>query len=130
MNYPSPAKVTELKKKLAPNFKDQMKRCQAPFWLRSGVHFEPGLSWSRDIKCDQKLQRMVLTIVWNQEIADRPEHQSFVAKVQHLVADVNATIEGNFIACPYRLELKKVALGIRSTTDDRITILHGQTVEA
>ena len=130
MRYPSPTKATELKKKLAPYFKDQLKRCRKPYYLSTGVDYQPGLSWTRDIKCDQKGKRMVLTIVWNPEIADRPEHQSFMTRVEQLVADVNATIKGNFIDCPFRLELKKVALGFCGTTDDRMGILHGQTVEA
>ena len=128
MRYPSPAKVTELKKKLAPYFKDHLKRCCQPYYLSSGVHYQPGLSWSRDIKCDQKGKRMVLRIVWDQDDFHRVELRSFLTKVQQVVADVNATIEGNFIDCPYRLSLRKAELGSCDTTNDRMTILHGQVV--
>ena len=101
-------KVSELKKKLRPLFKDRLK----------GMHG----GWN-NVKSVEKTRTLLLDIIY---FSPDDPGQSPEARASHaqLEADVNATIQGNFPDCDIRFEVKYSECSIEP--GEWVTILHGE----
>jgi hypothetical protein len=101
-------KVSELKKKLRPLFKDRLK------------HMHGG--WN-NVKSVEKTRTLLLEIIYFSD-EDRdvlPEQRSAYAQLK---ADVNATIQGNLPDCDIRFEVEYSKCSVEF--GEAVTILHGE----
>ena len=101
-------KVSELKKKLRPLFKDRLK------------HMHGG--WN-NVRSIEKTRQLLLEIIcYSDNDPDQsPEQRSAHAQLK---ADVNATIQGNFPDCDIRFEVEYSKCSIE--VGEAVTILHGE----
>lgn len=98
-------KVSELKKKLRPLFKNQTKEL-------SGV--DGGFNSAKSVEKTRTLE----LVAWNVDPSERFPYLQ-------LEADVNATIKGNLPDCDIRFVVSFNQC-FTDTTDERLNILHGE----
>jgi hypothetical protein len=117
-------KVSALKKILAPVAKGPLKAIPLPYTVGGSTYYQPGKSWARDVKSDEKGRRLLLNHIAD---ADNPDGAQITENLKGFVERINEIIEQKLPDCDIRMELNELRLTVE-TFGSILSIASGEVI--